>query len=261
MIIEFKDLTCGYGEKSVLSNMSFTVKTGEALCILGKNGIGKTTLIKTILRQLPIISGTILVDKKNIHDLSVHEMSQIFSYIPQSRDYSYNFDAIDVVLMGKANQLRVFSAPSESDKQHAIEIMQKLGIEEFVFKNYSMLSGGEQQMVLMARSMIQNASFILMDEPAANLDFYNQKKLVNLICSLKKSGIGIIMVSHNPDHGAICCENTLMIKGNGDYLFGETDSLITEDNLFDVFDVDMTVLLSETSTGRNLKTCSVNYLV
>ena len=69
------------------------------------------------------------------------------------------------------------------------------------------------------------------------------------------------MVSHNPDHGAICCENTLMIKGNGDYLFGETDSLITEDNLFDVFDVDMTVLLSETSTGRNLKTCSVNYLV
>ena len=70
MIIEFKDLTCGYGEKSVLSNMSFTVKTGEALCILAKNGIGKTTLIKTILRQLPIISGTILVDKKNIHDLS-----------------------------------------------------------------------------------------------------------------------------------------------------------------------------------------------
>ena len=259
MKIEFRNITCGYSKKPVIKDLSFCVESGEALCVLGKNGIGKTTLLKTLLRQLPIISGEIIINEKSINDYSVHEMSQIMSYIPQSRDYSYNYDAIDVVLMGKVNQLGFFSAPSVDDRSQALEVMKQLGIDNFAFENYSHLSGGEQQMVLMARSIIQDARFILMDEPAANLDFFNQKKLIDAIRSLKEKGIGVIMVSHNPDHGISCCENTLMIKKDGEYAFGNTNKLITEKNLFEVFGVDMNVFEVEESDGKIYKKCSVKY--
>ena len=122
MKIETKDLTCGYNKKRVVSDINFSVNSGEALCILGKNGIGKTTLLKTLLKRLPAVSGKVLIEGKPISEYSSSEMANIMSYIPQSKDYSYNYNSVDIVLMGKANKYRFYSSPKKPDIKEAVDI-------------------------------------------------------------------------------------------------------------------------------------------
>ena len=231
-------LCCGYNSV-ILENLSFRLKQGECLCILGSNGVGKSTLIKTILNQVPIIRGNIYIDKNSVKQCTKTELARSFTYVPQVVGYSFNYSVIDIVLMGRTALLHNFASPSYKDMEKAISALSMVDMESYKERNYSELSCGEQQMVLMARSICQESKFLLLDEPTSNLDYKNQKKLLKLILELKRLGKGIIMVSHDPNHAGICGDKTLMLKNTNTYYFGGTETVLTKENLVDIYNVDV----------------------
>lgn len=255
MVVELNDLSCGYAGNAVLRNLCFSMRSGEAVCILGSNGIGKTTLFKTLLRFIKPISGSIHIDGNDIMQMEKAQLSQFFSYVPQAKESMGNYTVQDIVLMGRARYIRKFSLPSKEDYNAANIALGQLALTDYRDRNYSTLSGGEQQMVLLARAIAQNARFILLDEPASNLDFKNQERLLRAIMQLTSQGIGILMVSHSPDHALSCCDNSLLISKDGTYIFGPSDNVITADNLQKIYDTKMLVVEGKTNSEQTFKTC------
>lgn len=255
MVINIDNISCGYGQKSVITDLNFSFQSGEAVCILGANGIGKTTLFKTLLGQIDVLNGNINVDGTPLTHLNLKERARIFSYVPQAKNYSYQFSVEDIVLMGRAIYIKEFSAPSREDYQVVADVLKRLHILDYAKKKYDELSGGEQQIVLLARAIAQQAKYILLDEPASNLDYCNQKKLIDVIKMLTAEGIGVLMVSHIPEHAFICCEKTLLINRNSTYYFGITEEVITERNLSDIYGVDIGIMQFKNDDGTPKYTC------
>lgn len=239
MIVVIDRITCGYDQKILIRDLSFQLALGEAICILGANGIGKTTLFKTILGQIKMVSGDVFVNDKSVKTMSTKERSKIFSYVPQAKAYTYRYTVNDIVMMGRAPYIEKFSAPSQQDYKAVQETLDKLSLNHLSNRFYDELSGGEQQIVLIARAIAQNANYILLDEPASNLDFYNQSKLIRIINMMKQEKIGVLKVSHNPEHAFQCCEKALLIGKSGQYFYGETSKTITEDNLKIIYGTDV----------------------
>ena len=255
MIIKFENVSCGYKKHCVVSNLNFSFKTGEATCILVANGIGKTTLFKTLLGYIELLSGNIYVDQTDISKLSSKERALVMAYVPQAKSCSYQFMVRDIVLMGRAAYISKFQSPRKEDLKIVNDVIEQVGIRNFADKNYFELSGGEQQMVLLARALAQKSKFILLDEPASNLDYNNQKKLLKLVTQLTEKGIGILMVSHAPEHSYICCKNSLLISKEGSYIFGKTEEVVNERNLSDIYGVPIGVIQFMDSDKNNIRTC------
>jgi len=159
--------------------------------------------------------------------------------------------------MGRAPYIQTFKTPSQEDRKMVDEVLEKLDIKKYSKRFYSELSGGEQQIILLARAMAQKAKFILLDEPASNLDYKNQKKLLDIISVLISEGYGVLMVSHNPEHAFKCCNNTLMIDKNKNYIYGSTKEVVTSENLTNTYGVDLTVKIEGEGTNQ-LYCCFIN---
>lgn len=258
MKIEFENVSCGYKECPIISNLSFSFETGDAICILGANGIGKTTIFKTLIGMLDPLSGSIYIDKREINSLSTKERAMIISYVPQAKNYSYQFTVQDIILMGRASYVSNFRMPKQDDIDIVSSVMEKLNLIKYAYKPYCELSGGEQQMVLLGRAMAQQSKFILLDEPASNLDFYNQKKLLQTIISLSNDGTGVLMVSHAPEHAFRCCKYTLMIIDKENYAFGKTEDIITQNNLRKTYGVDIGVSKIQLPNSVTIHTCYIS---
>lgn len=239
MNIEFKNVSCGYGNKNIVSDLDVLIENGEAVCILGPNGIGKTTIFKAILQCCDIQNGNILIDGIDLGTMNISEMAKCFAYVPQAKNYSYEFTVFDVILMGRAVHIEKFKMPTDKDYKEVNNILKQLGLTDYKEKKYSELSGGEQQIVLIARAIVQDAKMILLDEPASNLDYKNQKKLIDTIRWLKQNEKGILMVSHNPEHAIMCCERTLLMFQNGNHKYGYTREVINEENLSKMYGVSI----------------------
>ena len=197
-LFEVKNISFSYNDEQIFSDISFSIGRGEVLCILGPNGTGKTTLIKCLNGLHDIDSGDILINGKNIKKLSFREISKHIGYIPQSHVPSFPFKVFDVVLMGRAPYLNLTDSPKEEDVKIAQEALKTLGIEYLKDKEYTNLSGGERQLVFLARVLCQKPDMLILDEPTSHLDFGNQIKLLEIIDNLAKSGLSIIMSSHFP---------------------------------------------------------------
>ena len=238
-MIVIDKITCGYNQKTLIRDLSFELMTGEAVCILGANGIGKTTLFKTILGQIKMISGDVSINGMSVKRIAPKERAKIFSYVPQAKTYTYRYTVGDMVMMGRAPYIEKFSTPSVNDYMVVEETLKKLSMEYLSDRFYDELSGGEQQIVLIARAIAQQADYILLDEPASNLDFNNQSKLIHIIAMLKKENKGILMVSHNPEHAFLCCEKSLLIGQDSKYFYGDTRNTVTEETLGIIYNADI----------------------
>lgn len=241
-MIEVNNLNVNYGKNEILKDISFYANTGEILCVLGENGAGKSTLLKSMLNLIKIKSGEILIDKKDLQKMSNTQMAKNISYIPQIHIPVFDFSVVDVVLMGLySTQNSFYKKFKDEDYKKVLEILNKLNISYLAEKNYKKLSGGERQLVLIARALIQANKYILMDEPVSNLDFGNQIKTMEICKNLKSNGFGFIITTHNPNHALMYSDNVLIIKKDRSYIFGKTKDVLTEKLLSDIYKIPIEI--------------------
>ncbi len=228
---------CGYKKEVVLNRLSVSVERGEILSIIGANGIGKTTLFRTILGHIKLISGQILADGRDTSQLSSGERARLIAYVPQAHVPPFPFRVIDVVVMGRTAHLKLFSKPSEADIEIAANALKMTNIEELYDKAYTQISGGERQLVLIARAIAQEAKILIMDEPMANLDFGNQLRIMEQIRLLASFGLTVIYTTHNPEHAFHCSNKVLAIKGKSDFVQGNAKEVITDILLQEIYQI------------------------
>lgn len=241
-LFEVKNISFSYNDEEIFSDISFSICSGEVLCILGPNGTGKTTLIKCLNGLHDIDSGDILINGKNIKKLSFREISKHVGYIPQSHIPSFPFKVFDVVLMGRAPYLNLTDSPKENDVKIANDALKTLGIENLKDKEYTNLSGGERQLVFLARVLCQKPDMLILDEPTSHLDFGNQIKLLEIIDNLAKSGLSIIMSSHFPDHAFLSSTKVAIMKDKRFIDFGTPEDVVTEENLKKAYSIDVKLI-------------------
>jgi len=244
------DLQIGYGKKVVGSNINLAVGTGEILCLLGPNGCGKTTLFRTLLGLLKPLSGQVAIDDEPLAELSRAQIATRVAYVPQSHTPPFPYDAIDIVLMGRSANLGLFAQPSDIDRDNALQTMQSLGIESLANTDYTTLSAGQRQLVLIARALTQQARLIVMDEPTASLDFGNQAIVLDRIATIARaahsSGQGIVLSTHDPDQAFALNANVALMKDGAIVANGPTQQTLTSDRLSEVYGIAITV---ETTSG------------
>lgn len=211
MSLRVEHLTFGYRCWNVLDDVSFEAGDGNLICLLGCNGAGKSTLFRCILGMLPYKKGNIQVDGTDIHSLSIKERAQRIAYIPQSQTGVFNYSVLDIVLMGTTSQLGSFSCPGKSQIEKATEAMEMLGIAQFAERSYAHLSGGEQQLVLIARAIAQQAKTLIMDEPCSSLDYGNQVYVMEQVKSLAKQGFLVLMSTHNPEQAFLFADQVMVL--------------------------------------------------
>lgn len=188
MSIDVTNLSFSYGSREILHDLSFSIPDGCLVNVLGPNGVGKSTLFRCILGLSPHYSGTILVNGKDLRALSVRERAREISYIPQSHAPVYDYEVVDVVLMATGNDLKMLATPGEAQLQRAHEALARIGIEHLAHRTYTQISGGEQQLVLIARALAQNAQTIIMDEPTSALDYGNTMRVLSCVRQLAREG-------------------------------------------------------------------------
>ena len=256
MKLEVKNLTCGYPHKVINENISFAVDSGDIICLLGPNGVGKTTLFKGILGLVDVLSGKVLVDGEDIKGWSNRRLARTLAYVPQAHTPPFAFSVRDVVIMDRNAHLGSFAKPSGEDVKIADETLEKLGITHLRHSIYTEISGGERQMVLIARALAQQPAFLIMDEPTANLDYGNQVRVLSQIKELAASGLGIIMTSHSPDHAFLCSTKVALFLKNRTLLIGSPAEIVTETNLQQAYGVEINIITGRLSNGRDLQLCT-----
>lgn len=240
-----ENLTGGYGSRVVIEGVNLTVEPGTILCLLGPNGVGKTTLFKTMLGLLPAMSGHVRVGGQSLAELSRPEIARLVGYVPQSQQTPFAFKALDVVLMGRTARIGAFGAPGRQDREAAMAALDTLGATKLAKRSFTTLSGGERQMVMIARALAQEPTFVMLDEPTAALDFGNQVRVLDQIVRLSESGIGVVMTTHAPDHAFLCEADAALITGPSTIQRGPVGQVLTEENLSAAYGVPVRVTTSE----------------
>jgi len=195
-----EDLSYGYPGHVVGHKLSFTVGAGEVLCVLGRNGEGKSTLFKTILGLLPPRAGTLRVDGEPISSWSPRRRALTFGYVPQHSGGAFPFTVAELVLMGRTAHRGPFAAPSATDRAAAEEAIAALGIEHLAEREWLRVSGGEGQLALVARALAQEPRILVLDEPTASLDFGNQVRVLDAVRSLAETRrLSVLLSTHHPE--------------------------------------------------------------
>ena len=249
-MIQVRDVEFSYGKQEVLKGISFCMEKGEFVCVLGANGCGKTTLLKSILAFLTPQHGQVLLYGKDIHQMDERERARKIAYIPQYHTPPFPFTVRDVVLMGRTPHLSRICRPTEKDCRIADESMERLGIAHYANKSYTALSGGQRQMVVIDRALAQQHDLFIMDEPTASLDFGNQYLVLAQVKKLAREGMGVLMVTHNPDHAFYCADRIIAMEDGKILSMGDAGKVINEAVMKAVY--HMPVKVRSVSLGEGL---------
>lgn len=252
MTIEVNDLRFSFKDTAVLNGVSFRASEGSLLCVLGRNGAGKSTLFRCILGLLKGYEGDILIDGTPAAELSAQELARRIAYIPQNHSPVFSFSVFDMVMMGTTAHLGRFENPGRSQRAAAEAALEMINIGHLRNRDYCRISGGEQQVVLIARAIAQQTKIIIMDEPCSNLDYGNQIKVLKTIRDLAKQGYLIIQSTHNPEHVFLFSDEALVILEGIVKAKGQAEKILTKELLKLVYGIDINV---HDIAGRNLKLC------
>ena len=234
----------------IFNDINFTVESGDILAILGPNGAGKTTMLRCITGMLKWRSGQSLLDGEPIHTMPMRKLWSKMAYVPQAKSVSSAYTVLETVLLGRSSHMNVFSAPKEEDIEKAKEALELLGISYLIDKKCSAISGGELQMVLIARALASEPQVLILDEPESNLDFKNQLVVLNAMTKLAERGMACIFNTHYPAHALQRANKSLILSRGGKYIFGSTPSVVTEENIRKAFGVE--AIIGEIETPGNI---------
>lgn len=232
MTLQVDGLTCSYGPTIVLRDVSATVTPGSVTALFGPNGTGKSTLFRCILGLLPH-DGKVIVDGRPTRRWSAKMMAHHVAFVPQDHRPTFPHSVRDIVTMGVAGRASAFFGPSARDISDALENLDRLGIVHLAEREFSSLSGGQRQLVLIARALTQSAAYLLFDEPTASLDFGNQNLIWHTIRELAhETGKGILVCSHDPNHVLWFCDHAVVLSRQGRTMSaGAVSDVITESTL------------------------------
>ncbi len=242
MMLNITNLTFGYHKDTkVLKDLNLSIQKGELCSLLGANGKGKTTLFKNILGFLEPQSGSIMIDGKNIKEYKTKELARLVAYIPQKSNLTFPYTVLSTVVMGSFASLTTLSSPHKKEEEKALAILKQLGLENLKDKPIDKLSGGEQQLVMIARALRQDAKLLLLDEIAANLDYANQIKIYSVLRGLADKGYTILLSTHDPE-AALNHSTRIIALDKGSITFsGTPEEAMKMDILSALYGIDLTV--------------------
>ena len=248
-VLELLGLRTGHGRRMVSEAVDLCIAAGEVLCLLGPNGCGKTTLFRTVLGLLPPLAGQVLVQGQPVQHWPRAEFARRVGYVPQAQAGVFAFEALDMVLMGRAARLPLLARPSRADRALALACMERLQIAHLAARRYTELSGGERQLVLIARALAQEPALLVMDEPTASLDFGNQIRVLEQIAGLSAQGMAVLLSTHQPEH-ALRVATRIALLGRGRLLdVGEPRAVATPSALAGLYGVGEAAIAAHLSSG------------
>lgn len=210
----------------IFREVTVGVDAGEVLAILGPNARGKTTLLKCLAGLHAPDAG------------SVRAKGGV-GYVPQTHQSVFSFEVLDVVLMGRARQVKLYSSPTAADRGAALAALERVGITHLARRDYGALSGGERQMVLIARALVSGCSALILDEPASALDLRNQARVLSVLRSLADDGMAVVMTTHHPDHALHIAERSMLMVDGDDRRLGPTRELLSGELLTAMYGVEI----------------------
>ena len=247
MSIEAKKLSFTYGERMILDHISFRIEDHSITTVLGQNGVGKTTLLKVLLGFEKMDGGEVLYDGKNITSIPFKQFWNRVGYVPQAKQSIFPLTVEETVLTGRTGHLSLFSHPGKTDKRICEEVMQKAGIAHLKNRSCNTLSGGELQLVHIARALAGKPQIIVLDEPETGLDFENQLMVLHLLRQLNtEDGLTIVYNTHYPDHALDFSDHTILFMGEGKTVHGPSQKILSRENMEQAFHVSVEIF-----TGRN----------
>lgn len=224
-MIEASELTVERGGKTILSNYSLRLEQGRILAVLGANGVGKTTLINTLIGVIKPKSGRLSV------------RGQV-GFVPQLFEVPFAYSALDIALMGRARHLGLFSAPGKKDYEIVRHYFQMLGIDHLEPQAFNSLSGGQRQLAMIAQALASECELLVLDEPCAALDYKNQDKVLGLLAHLREEhGMTIVFSTHMPQHAVEIASDVLLMTSGSQYVCGPTEEALSVENLTDLYDL------------------------
>jgi len=246
-MIEVNNIGFEYeADHPIFKNVKFEIEKNQIITILGPNGAGKSTLLNCISNLSKATSGNVKLDGCDIQKIKPRELAKRIGYVRQMMSSALGYRVIDYLITGIAPQMSIFEKPKPEHYALTHDIIKRMKLEPYANRPLNELSGGERQQVAIARALVQNPTYILLDEPTAHLDYGNQIKILNLIEELASQGYGIIMTTHNPDHAFLLNSYVGILDNEGQFTFGMGREIIDEALLTNLYDSEIKVVtLSE----------------
>ncbi|KGM96197.1 ABC transporter ATP-binding protein [Clostridium botulinum] len=238
MKLKALDLQVYLGNNHILKGVSIEVRKKEFVGIIGPNGSGKSTLLKCIYRSLKPSKGTILIDDKDINSFSIKETARTFAVMSQFNNYNFDFTVLDMVLMGRAPHKGFIERDNALDYRIVRESLEKVEMQDYSKRNFSSLSGGEKQRIILARALAQKTPGLILDEPTNHLDIKYQLQLMSIVKGLNKTVVAAI---HDLNIAAMYCDKIYAMKSGKIFKYGTPKEVLTKDIIKELYDVEADV--------------------
>ncbi|MCL2143151.1 MAG: ABC transporter ATP-binding protein [Methanomassiliicoccaceae archaeon] len=253
MKLSVSSVSFSYGDGMAVDGVSFDAENGEVIGIIGQNGCGKTTLLKCVNSLLRPVSGTVMIDEKDVLSMPRREIARNIGAVSQSTTIVFPYNVLDMVMMGRYPAKASFEAYNDNDLNIVQRSMAETGVEEFADRAIDELSGGERQRVLIARALAQEPNILLLDEPTLHLDINHQFDLMELVKKLAaERNMMIIVVTHDIVLAARFCDRLIMMERGKIVTSGRTEDVLTSENLARVFGIDARISYDERINGLNV---------
>ncbi|MDO7253227.1 ABC transporter ATP-binding protein [Helicobacter cappadocius] len=239
-VLTIKNLSFNYPKLSILNDISLILKEKSITAVLAPNGTGKTTLFYNILGILKPTKGQIYTQECDILALKPELRAKYICYVPQEWQSPFNYNVVDVVMMGSTRKMRIFGTPQYQDEKKALELMEEMGIIHLKFQGINEISGGQRQMVLLARALLQDAPILLLDEPTSHLDIKNQALLFReLKKQVDKKNLSVLINIHDPNLVNIYADEVYMLKDGKNFRNGQVNEVMNAKNLSELYGLEV----------------------